>query len=153
MKKTIMMILIMGVSLFAKPQLGIIGVSDGGAGLGVFDNAYSAAVLFSAVNNKNGVSGSDQMNIEFNAKFKYELDELTKLIIGGKYILITTESSDDDDSDESTKTVLSFGIERTLSEKLALFGETDLYSFLDSDDGANESAALNSARIGLIFKI
>ena len=152
MKKIILLLFICVSAGYASPQFGIIGASDGGAGAGIFEENYSAAVLFSTVNNKDGVEGEDQTNLEFNVKYKHDLDELTKLLLGGKYTLITTETSSDDDSDESTKTAFSIGIERKLASKLSIFGETDVVSIMDIDDGETETAVFNTARVGFIYK-
>ena len=132
------------------PQFGIIGVSDGGAG--IFKENYSAAVLFSTVNNEVGVSCEDQTNLEFNPKYKHDIDELIKLLIGGKYTLITTDTSSDDDSDESTKTDFSIGLVRKLDNYLSVFGETDV-SVMDVDDGETKTVFFNTARVGFIYKL
>ena len=137
---------------YSMPQFGIVGVSDGGAGAGIFEKNYSAAVLFSTVNNESGVDGEDQTNLEFNLKYKHDIDELTKLLLGGKYTLITTDTSSDDDSDESTLMALSVGIERELASHLSIFGETDVISVMDVDDGETETAVFNTARLGFVYK-
>ena len=152
MKKILLLLIMMTTFGYSMPQFGIIGVSDGGAGAGIFEENYSAAVLFSTVNNKDGVEGEDQTNLEFNVKYKHGLDELTKLLLGGKYTLITTDTSSDDDSDESTLMALSVGIERELASNLSIFGETDVVSIMDIDDGDTETAVFNTARVGFIYK-
>ncbi|MEC8677725.1 MAG: hypothetical protein VXX85_02595 [Candidatus Margulisiibacteriota bacterium] len=152
MKKILLLLIMMATFGYSLPQFGIIGVSDGGAGAGIFEENYSAAVLFSTVNNKDGVEGEDQTNLEFNVKYKHGLDKLTKLLLGGKYTLITTDTSSDDDSDESTLMAFSIGIERELASNLSIFGETDVVSIMDIDDGETETAVFNTARVGFIYK-
>ena len=152
MKKILLLLIMMATFGYSMPQFGIVGVSDGGAGVGIFEANYSAAILFSTVNNEAGVSGEDQTNLEFNLKYKHDINELTKLLIGGKYMLITTDTSSDDDSDESTKMAFSIGIERELANYLSIFGETDVVSIMDVDDDETETAVFNTARVGFIYK-
>lgn len=152
MKNILLFLFICITTTYASPQFGIIGASDGGAGAGIFEKNYSAAILFSSVNNEDGVTGEDQTNLEFNLKYKHRLDKVTKLLIGSQYTLITTNTSSDDDSDESNKMALSVGIERDLSSYLSIFGETDVVSIMDIDDGDTENAVFNTARVGFIYK-
>ena len=139
---------LLAMTAHASPRFGIIGASDGGAGITAVDTKYSASLLYSVIDNQGGVDAG-QSNIEFNAKYKLALDMKSRFTIGARHILIEEKTVNDDDSDENSKTALTAGIEYDLSDRLLIFAETDVYAVQVNDDGDDETSAFNSARVGL----
>ena len=135
--KNIFVILILALTIqaTARPMFGVIGTSDGGIGALIYDDRYSAAVLYSTIENKDGFVEENLTQLEFNAKFKHPISTKSVVTLGGKYIIVDEKPFDDDDSDENLIVSITTGIEYKLEKNIILFAETDAYRVKTFDDG------------------
>ncbi len=154
MKKILCIVLFffLSMSTYGAMQYGITAVTNSGAGITLLGSKFSLSTLYSNIQNRDGFD-EDEIVFEFNAKYKFSLDEKSNVLLGIRHLLISLKTPDDDDSDENMKTAFTAGIDHQLTNRVIVFTETDIYSTQTVDDGLNESSFFESTRFGVTLLV